>query len=332
MSHAPAVQSLQGPPSMGRKRTINHGLPPRMQRKGNGYYYVSNAPRKWTPLGPDLAKAKRLWAEMEGGSNDLSVADLVQRYLDRETRSHSTALQYKSYLKALALAFPIPVRQLRSQHVAIWRELPEQRKRKSQTNGCISLLMSACKLGHEQGECDPIAVSMWGVEGRDRYLSDAEFVAIRAHAPAWLQVAMDVAYLTASRPIDIRALKWESVGEALGMRQIKTRQRMAFTMTPELADVLAQARRRPVLGLYVCATDKGRKITEARMGKDWRVACVAASVSDAQFRDIRSKAATDAARGGQDFQALLGHTTRAMSERYIKDRRTVHAEPVRRKL
>ena len=33
-----------------------------------------------------------------------------------------------------------------------------------------------------------------------------------------------------------------------------------------------------------------------------------------------------------EVQTLTGHTTRAMSERYIKGRQTVVAEPVRRKL
>ena len=58
----------------------------------------------------------------------------------------------------------------------------------------------------------------------------------------------------------------------------------------------------------------------------------AAGIPDAQFRDIRAMAAKASKDGGQDFQALLGHTTRAMSERYIKGRQTVVAEPVRRKL
>jgi integrase len=52
----------------------------------------------------------------------------------------------------------------------------------------------------------------------------------------------------------------------------------------------------------------------------------------AQFRDIRAKAATDAKKGGQDYQKLLGHANPAMSERYIKRREAVIAEPVRRKL
>jgi integrase len=67
------------------------------------------------------------------------------------------------------------------------------------------------------------------------------------------------------------------------------------------------------------------------LGIAWRAACEAAGVV-AQFRDIRSKAATDAKRGGQNYQALLGHANPAMSERYIKRRETVMAEPVRRKL
>jgi hypothetical protein len=36
--------------------------------------------------------------------------------------------------------------------------------------------------------------------------------------------------------------------------------------------------------------------------------------------------------GNPEMMALLGHTTRAMSERYIKGRQTVVAEPVRKKL
>jgi hypothetical protein len=58
----------------------------------------------------------------------------------------------------------------------------------------------------------------------------------------------------------------------------------------------------------------------------------AAGVLDAQFRDIRVMAARQAEADGLDYQALLGHTTRKMSDRYLKGRRTVVAEPVRKRL
>jgi hypothetical protein len=37
---------------MGRRRTVNLGLPPSLHMKGERYYHVtSTTPRKWTPLG-----------------------------------------------------------------------------------------------------------------------------------------------------------------------------------------------------------------------------------------------------------------------------------------
>lgn len=333
MSLDRAVPSSPGTPSiMGRRRSKNFDLPPRMQRKGNGYYYVCSAPRRWLPLGRDLAKAKRLWAELDAGAPlSLSVGDLVQKYLDRAERALGTQQMYRSYHKALADAFPIPAAQLTSQHVALWREL--QGHRKVYANGCITLLTSACRLGHELGLCDTITVGKWATEGRDRDLTPGEFRAIRDHAVEWLQVAMDLGYLTGARPSDIRSLRWRQVTpECIVMRQQKTAQRMEFTMNADLASVLERARGRSIIGLFVVANPKGRPVSRDTMSARWHDACTAAGVEDAQFRDIRAMAAKAAKEGGQDFQALLGHTTRAMSDRYIKGRQTVKAEPVRRKL
>lgn len=318
---------------MGRRRSKHFDLPPRMQRKGRTYYYVCSGPsRKWIPLGSDLARAKRRWAELDGGLPvGLSVGDLVQRYLDRPGRAPGTQQMYRSYHKAIAAAFPIPAAQLTSQHVALWREL--QAHRKVYANGCITLLVSACRLGHELGLCTPLTVAKWPPHVRDRDLTPAEFRAIREHAVEWLQVAMDLGYLTGARPSDLRALRWADVSaERIAVRQIKTGTRQEFTLTDDLVAVLERARQRRILGLYVIATAKGRPVTRNQMSDAWIAARAAAGIPDAQFRDIRAMAAKAAKEGGQDFQALLGHTTRAMSERYIKGRQTVVAEPVRRKL
>ncbi len=321
------------PLPMGRRRTINHGLPPRMQRKGNGYYYVFPGPsRKWVALGADIAKAKRKWAELDAGAPpSLSVGDLVQKYIDREERPDSTAKQYKSYHKTIAAAFPIPASQLTSQHVALWRELNGHRR--TYANGCIATVVAAARFGQELGLCNSISVEKWSQSPRDRVLAAGEFVAIRDAAMGWLQVAMDIAYLTGSRPSDIRALCWNTIaGSSLAVRQIKTKTRQEFVINEALASVLARARQRPILGLYVVATDKGQPVSRDMMSRAWIAACKAAGVADAQFRDIRAMAAKQGKADGIDYQALLGHTTKAMSERYIKGRQTVVAEPVRRKL
>jgi integrase len=323
-------------PPLGRKRTQNFDLPPRMALKGGRFYHVtSGKPRVWTPLGTDRGKALRLWAEIEaaGFEAGLSVGDLVQRYIDRsDDLTPGTLKQYASYQRALAEAFPIPAIQLTSVHVALWRDLPAQRNRKTYVNGCLAVLRAACSLGAEQGLATALTVKGWDLKPRDRYLEDSEYIAIREKAPEWLQIAMDLGYLTAARRSDLLALEWGSLTSSqLTMRQQKTGQRMSFTMSPEISSVLATARRRRVLGLTVIATPKGRPISADMLGMAWRAACEAAGVV-AQFRDIRAKSATDAKRGGQNYQALLGHANPAMSERYIKRRETVMAEPVRRKL
>jgi integrase len=96
--------------------------------------------------------------------------------------------------------------------------------------------------------------------------------------------------------------------------------------------VIDQARQRRVLGLYVVADDKGRQITKGRMERAWQAARAAAGVEDIQFRDIRAKSATEAERRGQDYQKLLGHTSAAMSERYLRGRRVERVEPLKGKL
>jgi integrase len=321
---------------LGRKRTRNFDLPPHMAMKGERYYYVCNGkPRVWIPLGTDRARALRLWAEHEAGPQvGLSVGDLVQRYIDRQSDdlAPGSIKQYRSFQRAIAQAFPIPAGQLTAQHVAIWRDLPKQRARKGYVTGCIAVLRSAFLLGAEQGLCVPLVVRGWTMAPRDRYLTDEEYIAIRERAPEWLQIAMDLGYLTAARRSDLLALRWDALtGTHLTMRQQKTGQRMSFTITTDMSSVLARAKQRRVLGLTVIARPSGKPMTVGALGAAWRSACKEAGVV-AQFRDIRAKAATDAKKGGQDYQTLLGHANPAMSERYIKRREAVIAEPVRRKL
>ncbi len=325
------------PSPMGRRRSKHFDLPPRMQRKGMSYYYVCPGPsREWVPLGQDLAKAKRKWADLDAGApQGVSVADLVQMFMDRPgergPRAASTDKQYKSYHKVIEEAFPIPAAQLTSQHVALWREL--NAKHRHYSNGIIALVVASFRFGQELGLCNSISVSKWAVSGRDRVLAPGEFCAIRDAAVEWLRVAMDIGYLTGARPSDIRALRWSACrDDAIALRQIKTGARQEFPINAALAGVLDSARQRPIVGLFVIATDKGQPISRDMMGRAWLAACKAAGVEDAQFRDIRAMAAKASKEDGQDYQALLGHTTRAMSEKYIKGRQTVVAEPVRRKL
>jgi integrase len=146
---------------------------------------------------------------------------------------------------------------------------------------------------------------------------------------------MDVAYLTGLRPSDVVALRWEQIGERITVLPIKTQRSkvsISFAMSPELRAVLEGTRRRPVVGLFVIATDKGRPIRLRRLQEYWAALVRRLGITDCQFRDIRGKSGTDAEAQGQDAQALLHHTSAAMTRRYLKHGQVKNTEPLRRKL
>lgn len=303
-----------------------------MAAKGGSYYYVCNKPRRWIPLGSNLAAAKQKWAQYETGAPAaLTVGEFLDQFVAAHDCADNTRRQYRSYAKAIGADLAVPVGELRGAHVALWRDA--NRNKPAFVNGCLALLNAAWTVAREQGYTDAdIRVRKLPQHGRDRKVTDAEFRRIRDAAPAWLKVALDLGYLTAARPADIRGLKWEQVADRLDLRQIKTKVRQTFSLSDDLAGTLAAARNRPVLGLYVVADGKGRRISKGRLERAMRAACEAAGVADTTFRDIRAMAATDAEEQGQDAQALLGHANARMTERYLRNRRTVKADPVRRKL
>lgn len=323
---------------MGRPRTRDFDLPPRMYRRGEALYYVG-ADRRWIRLGSNLAKAKRRWADLEHTVEHRTVGDLVDRYiLDKmERRAASTVKQYRSFANAIRKEWgDLPCETLRAPAIAQWRDRAGIGK--VWANGVISLLRVAYAVGIEWGWCElnPAAsVAFNATDVRGRYLTDAEFTRIREAAPSWLATAMDVSYLTALRPNDVLHLRWDQVDARLTTLPQKTsrsRVSIAFEITPELRAVLEGAKRRPIVGLFVVATDKGRPISLRRLEEHWRDLVRELAILDCQFRDIRGKAATDANAQGQDAQALLHHASAKMTRRYLKHGEVKLAEPLRRKL
>src|SRR3569623_2055953 len=74
-------------------------------------------------------------------------------------------------------------------------------------------------------------------------LSLAEFNTLRAHAPAWLQNAMDLGLHTLQRPGDVLLFRWDDL-TATGLRvvQRKTGKRLEIEIGPALREVLNRCR------------------------------------------------------------------------------------------
>jgi integrase len=321
---------------MGRRRTKNLDLPPRMYLRGSTYYYVS-ADGKWRNLGKIKARALRLWAELECLPLHVSVGDLVRRYLSdcMADNAESTRSRYADYSRTIEDQFgSLPADDLTRFAIARWRDGGAVKR--GWFNGCLSLLRVAYRKGGEWGwattnEAEHVGFN--ATTARGRRITDDEFRAMRDKAPRWLQTAMDLSYLTSLRESDVLNLRWAAVGERLSVVQVNTGARQAFEITPPLRAVLEGARRVSIVGLFVVATDKGRPISARRLQEAFATARYAAGVDrDTRFHDIRGMSATTAEEEGLDYQAMLGHTSKKMSDRYIKRLRTINAPTLKRRL
>ena len=158
---------------------------------------------------------------------------------------------------------------------------------------------------------------------RQRYITDDEYAAIYAKANPRMQVIMDLLYLTGQRVGDVIAIKRSDINDdGIAFDQQKTGAKLLVRWTPELRDAIARANalNGNVLGPTLFRTrSHGKGAPSYGATRDqWNDAVTAAGVKDAHIHDLRAKSLTDAKRQGKDAQMLAGHTSPAMTDRYIR--------------
>ena len=314
--------------TMGRRRQSNFDLPPHMYLKSGTFYHVSTtAPRKWTKLSKDINEARRLWADLEADDNaGTSLASLIDEWMKSEAfskLSDNTRKQYRSVSNQLKSVFEgfASVSDIKPHHVAQWQD---EHPSKVNANTGKSILTTVLNIAIRRGliERNPAKeVENITVARRKRYITDDEYLSIREKAHPVLRAAMDLSYVTGARIGDILDIHLSQITpEGLTIRQEKTEKLQLFTRNAALDKAIenAKAIKRPVRGLYLLCTMRGQQYDYQQLNQWWIKARTDAGVHDVHFHDIRGKSATDAKRAGLDYQALLGHSTKAMSDSYIK--------------
>lgn len=188
----------------------------------------------------------------------------------------------------------------------------------------------ARKWGHTASQNPCQGVKGFKEAGRSRYVTDAEFAKVRAHAHFTVVDAMDLALLTAQRPADVLKLRCTDLRDgALWVVQNKTGARLGIEVTGELAEVIARisARPRRAITPYLIQDENGQPISQLALRSRFDKARELAKVSF-QFRDLRAKAATDTGDLAHS-QKLLAHKNREMTEHYIKTRLGERVKPLR---
>lgn len=332
---------------MGRRRQRNVQLPRRMRFQHGAYYYDHgkgpDGKRHWEKLSHDLSEAKLSWAQIEAGQftaapNTVNAA--IEYY--RSTYMSGLSLRWQEererHFRRLSETFgSMPVSSVKRQHI---RQYLVRHKHPITANKEIASLSVVFNKAIQDGAVDDVPNPCQGVErnpekARDRYVTDAEFLAVKALCNAHWQAILDFAFLTGWREADIISLHaFQLEDEGIRIRQGKTRRKQVLRWTPELRDVVKRLRcSRKVSGVNLVRTGTGKLYTrrgfysvfEPKVKKALRDGLIQEKFT---FHDLRAKAATDAERQGVNPQRLLGHTTERQTRDYLRSREVEYVDPL----
>jgi integrase len=308
-----------------RPRKNKSNLPRSVYRNHGSYYLVRKG--RWEPLGKDLAEALAEYArrveQPKGG-----MGELIDRVLAQiaPNQAKTTVAQYRQIgdkLKGIFRNFQ--PRQVKPVDVAQMKVAYS--KTPFYANRMISVLRVIFSYALEWGLVDVnpcIGVRRHHESKRERYLTDAEFLAIREKSGDRLQIIMDLCYLTGQRISDVLKIRLVDLqDDGIAFRQGKTGAKLLVVWNDDLKAVVTRAKQMSkIRHLTLLHNRKGKSPDYTTVKLQWDKARTRASVKDARIHDIRAKALTDTKRQGDDAQVLAGHTDARMTARYIRLRET----------
>lgn len=298
--------------------------------KHGAYWLVKKG--KWTRIGSTLADALEEYAKavavVEQGKFPEMIEAMFQHHAKTAGLAASTKIQYRiaaDVLKRKFKPFDHP-NQVKGKHVA--KIKVDGVATPNMTNRVVSLLRTLFNYWVEAQIVDSnpcIGVKRHVEKKRKRYITDAEWWAIYEKAGARLKAIMRIAYLTGQRIGDVLRIRRRQITEAgIEFKQQKTGAKLLVKWSPDLRVAVAQALEMhggiPSMTLFLGR--KGKSPDYRSVLEQWHNACAAAGIEDALPNDSRAKSATDTKQQGGDATALLGHTSAAMTERYLRDRET----------
>lgn len=315
---------------MTRPRKTNRHLPAKMYFKHGRHWYVSGG--RWTKLSADYAEALAEYGRIVSTPQG-SMDALIDRVLASisPTLSESTNDQYATAGRMLKKAFAeFAPEQVKGKHVAALKQ--QLAATPNMANRVLSVLRIIFSHAVEWQMIDSnpcIGVARLAENKRDRYITDDEWTRIRAQAHPRLAAIMDLQYLTGQRIGDVIGIRRTNITEdGIYFEQKKTGAKVLVEMTHELRQAIERAKKvdgENVRGLTLFHI-RGRVPSYYGVRDLFNAAALRAGVKDARPNDTRAKAITDSEVQGGNSQALGGHATKAMTQRYIRQRITTVAQ------
>jgi integrase len=287
--------------AMGKTRTTNKHLPRRMYAKHGCYWFVDKA-SKWHRLDSDYSAALNRYAALVDDAGTDTVNALITKYIAEvfptlaEASRKSRLRDFKNVRKVFGLMAPGTVKPSDA-----WTHF-NRRGRHQGARHEIRALSAVLGWGVKWGAIDSNPLHDVGFptfKPRDRYVTDDEFLKVRAVAHPMVRFAMNIALITGSRQTDILKLDRKHIASGvLKVQQSKTKKKVFFPVAGSLEENIAEALAMPPqVRQYVIVNRAGKPYTESGFQTQWKRAMTKAfpNVEDRfMFRDLRAKSISDA--------------------------------------
>jgi integrase len=310
-----------------RPRKHDRQLPACVYHRHGSYYHVTGG--KWHNLGPDLKAALVEYAQRISTPTSGMVA-LIREAMPSVTArvAAATKVSYSDSARRLESIFAeFAPHEVLPKHIAQMRRAYLDRPATGNHLLTVLRLVMAYAVEEQLIDFNPcIGIKPLPPGKRDRLIGPDEFDAIYAKASPRLQCFMDLLRLTGQRVSDVLNLKRAALGEeGIYFKQQKTGAKLIVAWSPELRRVVERAKSvesHGVSTMTVFSQRGGRPLKLYTIRQQWDLACTKAGVENAQLRDLRAMAGTEAKRQGINPTALLGHADPKMTRRYLRDRET----------
>lgn len=310
-----------------RPRKTDRHLPACVYHRHGAYYLVRSG--KWTRLGSDIKTALAEYARLIDTKSG-SMASLINVAMPSITScvAAATKKSYGDSARRLCDIFAeFAPHQVLPRHVAQMHRAYLDRPATGNHLLTVLRLVMAYAVEGQIIDFNPCVGTKPLPSGkRDRLISREEYDAIYTHASPRLHCVMDLARLTGQRVSDVIGIKrTQLVDRGISFVQQKTKAKLIVAWSPELRQVVERAKSVEAHGvatMTLFSQRGGRPLKLYTIRQQWDLACKKAGVEDAQLRDLRAIAGTEAKRQGIKPTALLGHTDPEMTRRYLRDRAT----------
>lgn len=308
-----------------RPRQKDRHLPACVYLKHSSYWLVKKG--KWQKLGDDLHSALTEYARIVAVPAD-GVPALIDKAMPHITAkvAPSTKGQY-TYCAGLLKEMFAEFTPDHVTHGSIVQMQDMYAHSPVTANRMLTILKLVYQwaMDREIVQSNPcLSIKRLGTNKRDRLITQAEYKLIYGKVPHWMQVVMDLCYLTGQRIGDVLKIEYSHLQEdGIFIEQQKTGKKLVVAWTPELREVIARAKESPntIRSMrYVVSGRAGTMRLHSNVWRTFKAAAREVGLSDTTLHDLRAMSGTDTDKEGNDPTALLGHTDRRTTQIYLRDK------------